>query len=175
MACRESLLISGFEFPLKLLYSGLFTAVFLSNSEYTLYIGKNLYVTPDRYTGEVGDFDPVDTPHLLSTYYHPDLKNHFNFQEDDKNVVTVDQQISLSKGSKITIDYESTETAQERNGVKQLREKQLLPVLIQTFYKATDYLTQAETDVFELLPSFNNNKINPKKLMTAYTMLSKPR
>ena len=43
--------------------------------------------------------------------------------------------------------------------------------LIHAVYKATDYLTQEETDVFAL-PSVNNNKINPKILMTAYTTLS---
>ena len=55
--------------------------------------------------------------------------------------------------------------------MQQLREKHLVRDLIQAVYKATDYLTQEETDVFAL-PSVNNNKINPKILMTAYTTLS---
>ena len=106
---------------------------------------KNLYVTPDRYTGEIGDIDPVDTPHFQSTHYHFDLQKQFRFEEDDRQVVTVNLQLSISQGSSVTIDYESNDDAQARDGMQQIREKQLVRDLISDVHKATVYLTQEGT------------------------------
>ena len=121
-------------------------------------MGKNMYVTPDRYQGEISEIDPVDTPHFFSTHYHSCLSNHFHFLEDVHNIVSADLQITMHGLSPVTISYESDGLSQERDGMQQLREKYLILDLLNAVYRTTNYQTHGTDEEAFQLPGSNTSQ-----------------